>query len=400
MLLLNVSRLPSKRKEKRYLKGSLQEKSGKYYAVFRVKGKQKWINLNISTARGNKRKAELALNELILQYNNSPNMFDKISFSEYVDKWLKNTENRVDIITYNGYKQIANNHIIPYFYEQDLALQDIKISDIEDYYKAKATSGRLDGKPGGLAYRTLKHHSAVLNLVFTYAMYDGLIKDNPCGYAKFPNIAKEKTKHVEFYTVEQCNKLLNSLKGKPLYNMVYITMLYGLRRSELLGLKWSAINFTNNTVTINHTVVNNGNITVEKNTTKNKSSNRTYPLLADVKKIFKEMLKEQEDNANLFGDCYNHNDYVFVREDGNRYNVSYPTKRLQIAIKRNNLPHIRWHDLRHSTASMLIEKGWHMKDISEWLGHSDIGTSMNIYGHISMEHKKELGNSLDGLLDN
>ena len=76
----------------------------------------------------------------------------------------------------------------------------------------------------------------------------------------------------------------------------------------------------------------------------------------------------------------------------------YPTHELHKVLKKYNLPHIRWHDLRHSCASMLIEKGWHMKDISEWLGHSDITTTMNIYGHISMEHKKELGYSLEGLL--
>ncbi len=72
---------------------------------------------------------------------------------------------------------------------------------------------------------------------------------------------------------------------------------------------------------------------------------------------------------------------------------------LQKAIKRNSLPHIRWHDLRHSTASMLLEKGWSMKDISDWLGHADVGTTANIYAHISMERKRALGNSLNGVLN-
>ncbi len=114
--------------------------------------------------------------------------------------------------------------------------------------------------------------------------------------------------------------------------------------------------------------------------------------------LLDEMLDEQERNRKLFRNCYIESGYIFVKQDGKPYYPSYPTHELSKIITKNNLPHIRWHDLRHSTASMLIEKGWHMKDISNWLGHADIGTTMNIYGHISMEHKRQLGNSLSGLI--
>ena len=138
---------------------------------------------------------------------------------------------------------------------------------------------------------------------------------------------------------------------------------------------------------------------VKKDRTKTKSSNRVYPLIPETRAILLRLKQQQADYRAFFGNTYHETGYVFVHEDGREYYPSYPTHELSKALKKHNLPHIRWHDLRHSTASMLIEKGWHMKDISEWLGHSDIGTTMNIYGHISMEHKKELGNSLIGLLD-
>lgn len=127
------------------------------------------------------------------------------------------------------------------------------------------------------------------------------------------------------------------------------------------------------------------------------TSRRTYPLLNDIKKLLLEIKEKQEEYRKLYGNCYIDSQYVFTNADGHPYYPSYPYHMLQKYLKRNNLPYIRWHDLRHSCASMLILKGWQMKDISEWLGHSDIGTTMNIYGHISMEHKRELGNTLNGL---
>ena len=174
------------------MKGSLQERSGKYNAVFRVNGKQKWVNLNIPTTRGNKRKAETALNKLLSEYEKNPNMFDKIDFTDYIQKWLDGVKNSVDIITYEGYKHSVEKHIIPYFTEKKIALHDVKISDIEAYYNYKSVSGRIDGKEGGLSLRTIKMHGVILNLVLKQAVYEQLITDNPCTYARYPAVTENK----------------------------------------------------------------------------------------------------------------------------------------------------------------------------------------------------------------
>lgn len=379
------------------MKGSLQIKCDKYYTVFRINGKQKWISTGIEAKRGNKRKAEAKMLEILSQCNNNPTMFDKVLFTDYITQWLEKVKNKVDTITYEGYMQYANKHIIPYFKPLKLTLQAVKLSDIENYYNYKSVSGRLDGKEGGLSYRSIKLHSIVLNLVFEYAMRNKLIKENPCKYAEIPQNAKRSEKKVDFYTPKQCQKLLEIVKDTVFYDMVYITFLYGLRRSELMGLKWSAVDFDNNTLTINHTVVVNSTV-VAKDKTKNKASNRTYPLLDDVKEILIKRKTEQDKYKRILGDCYINTDYIFTKENGEPFYPSYPTRTLKKVLERNNLSHIRWHDLRHSCASMLILKGWSMKDISEWLGHADIGTTMDIYGHISIEHKRDLGKSLLGTL--
>ena len=378
------------------MKGSLQEKHGKYFAVIRVDGKQKWINLNIPTTKGNKRRANKALDELCMKYEDNPTMFNEMEFEPYALNWLESTKNNVDTVTYEGYRSIVTNHIIPYFKKYNL--QSITIDDVERFYNYKATNGRLDGKKGGLSLRSIKLQGIILNLIYKQAIREGVVKNNPCEYAKYP-VSKITVPKIEpsFYTVEQCNELLNAIRDTPLYNMVYITFIYGLRRSELMGLKWDAVDFDNHTISIRHTVVVNSTVT-RKDKTKNASSRRTYPLLPDIEKLLLDMKTEQEKNKQLFGNCYIDNGYIFVKADGSVYYPSYPTHELSKAISKNNLEHIRWHDLRHSTASMLIEKGWHMKDISDWLGHNDIGTTMNIYGHTNVQHKREISRKLCNIL--
>ena len=222
--------------------GSLQIKSGKFYAVLRINGKQKWINLNIEAKRGNRREAELAMAKLITAADETPDMFRKISFADYMRIWLKNVETRIDIVTYEGYKQYTQKHIIPYFEERKLMLQDIRPADIEGYYEYKARGGRLDGKPGGLSKKTIRSHAIPISLAFKQAMHDGLINRNPCEYAKLPKMETVKNE-IAFYTVEDIKNLFKIIEGTVLYDMVYITFIYGLRRSELMGLKWGAINF-------------------------------------------------------------------------------------------------------------------------------------------------------------
>lgn len=379
------------------LKGSLQIKNNIYQVVFYHNGKTIWRSTGVKAIRGNKRKAEQRMNEILSEYDDNPGMFDRVLFTDYIEKWLENVKYKVDVITYEGYEQYAQKHIIPYFKPLKLYLQNVKLEDIEGYYNYKSVSGRLDSKEGGLSYRTIKLHGIVLNLVFQFAMRNKLIKENPCTYAEIPRTAKRSEKITNFYTTKQCQTLLKNIEGTPLYDMVYLTFLYGLRRSELMGLKWSAINFNSSTLSICHTVVVNSSV-VAKDTTKNKTSNRTYPLLDDVKKILYRIKSEQEANKKFLGNRYVDTDYVFVKENGETYYPSYPSRALRKIIKQNNLTPIRWHDLRHSCASMLILQGWQMKDISEWLGHADIGTTMDIYTHIGMDHKKELGKTLNGIL--
>lgn len=323
-------------------------------------------------------------------------MFDKVDMIQYGKGWLQRIKQQVDTITYQGYKQHLEKHIIPYFTPMKLSVQDVTTSHIDGYYQYKSTAGRLDGKDGGLCRASIKRHSVVLNMIFEEALKNKLIKENPCRYAKIPKQNENIIKQQNYYNVKQCEKLLKSTEGTILHDMILVTFLYGLRRSELMGLRWCDVDFDNNTLTVQHTVVVN-KVVVRKDKTKNKTSNRVYPLLDDVKEILLKLQQQQEEYRQLFGACYSDTGYIFTKENGEVYYPDYPSKRLKKVLESNNLPPLNWHGLRHACASMLIVRGWHMKDISNWLGHADISTTMNIYGHIDMEHKRMLGNDLSGI---
>lgn len=187
--------------------------------------------------------------------------------------------------------------------------------------------------------------------------------------------------------------MFNCFKDEPLYPLIYFTTIYGLRRSEVLGLKWDSIDFIKNTLTIKHTVVRFSEL-VEKDSTKNNSSFRSYPLTDETRHMLIDLKSQEETNRKLFCKEYIESDYIFKWNSGAEYSPNYVTQKFKSLLEKYNLPHIRFHDLRHSCASLLIANGFQLKDISEWLGHSDIQTTANIYGHLDVERKNKIATSM------
>ena len=179
--------------------------------------------------------------------------------------------------------------------------------------------------------------------------------------------------------------------------LVRITALYGLRRSEVLGLKWDSIDFENSLVLIRHTVCK--MVTkVEKDKTKTESSRRGFPMTEEARAIFLAAKTQEEENCRLFGKGYQRNDYVFKWPDGRPFEPDYVTHHFAKVLARNGLPHIRFHELRHSCASLLLNNGCNLKDVQEWLGHSDIQTTANIYGHLDTARKQGIADRLTSCL--
>ena len=195
------------------------------------------------------------------------------------------------------------------------------------------------------------------------------------------------------YSAEEMEKLFEVAQGHKLELIIQLAAFYGLRRAEVMGLRWEAIDFEAKTLTIRHIVtstrIDGKKILVEADRAKTKSSLRTLPLVDPIAERLKAVKEQQEYNQKICGNCYNQEylGYVFVDAMGNLIQPDSVTTGFPQLLKENGLRRIRFHDLRHSCASLLLKEGVPMKQIQEWLGHSDISTTANIYAHLDSQSK-------------
>ena len=323
---------------------SLRVKNDKYYVVLTHttdgKKNQTWVSTGLSVT-GNEGKARQLMLDMLGEKPEQDAPPDML-FSDAVRRWLEDVRHRVDEVTYQGYEVQARAHILPYFDDLQIRLCDVDSETLQTYINVKAKFGRSDGH-GGLSAVSLRQHKNVLNQTLKLAQRDGLIQTNPADLVVMPHAAQFTG---TFYTESQMRDLLTAVKNERLYPIIYVTALYGLRRSEVLGLKWDSINFAMQTLTIRHTVARVTKV-VEKNKTKNASSFRSFPLTDDAVRLFKILLQQEQYYRNHFGKDYIDNDYVFTWEDGHPYSPDYVSHTFHKLLKKYDLPHIRFHDLRH-----------------------------------------------------
>ena len=377
--------------------GSLRSTHGKFYAVLNLKDengrrKQKLIGLNIEDAPGNKRKAQKALRTLIAEYEKKQMVvFTKdVLFCDYINEWLDDKKQSIEMDTYEGYRLSIDKHIYPFFKDLKVSVQELTYRHIQAYYKSKQAPKDKGTKP--LSANTIKHHHTVINQTLKRAVKHFLITNNPASLVTLPKIEKYTGGYL---TVEQGKVLLDVAKDKPIETIIILAMVYGLRRSEIAGLKWSAVDFENETISIQHTVTDAG----AKNRTKNKSSTRVLPLNQEVKTYLLKLRDKQECEKGLLGSSYHDTDYVCRRSNGVPLKINWMSKAVKELLSKCGLPPIRLHDLRHSCASYMLKMGCSLKDVSDWLGHSNISTTMDIYAHLDMETRRDTAKRFATLLE-
>lgn len=372
--------------------GSVQAKSGVFYAVLNlqdVRGnrKQKWINSGLPV-RGNKKKAEKFLEQQIIKYSqNTDNNGIDIFVADYFELWLTEIKDKVRPNTYRGYKGNMEKHIIPYFRDSKTKLQQLCPINLEAYYDSMVKSG--------LSKSSVKHHHQNISKALSDAVHSGLISSNPAFAARPPKPDKFK---ANFLTPKQLEQLLIVMKGSVIELPVQLCSIYGFRRSEVLGLKWGSIDFKKRTITISETLQQNtgGSYT---DLPKNESSYRTLPLTESAYKILKEQKAQQEERAKIMGDHYIKSDYVCTWADGRVILPNYLTKQFHKILVNSSLPVVRFHDLRHSTASNLCAENVPIVSIADWLGHSSPTTTFNFYAHTNAERQKKVASAIDEMIE-
>ena len=237
---------------------------------------------------------------------------------------------------------------------------------------------------------TVIHYHAIIHSALKYAVKTDMLVQNVADKVDRP---KKNSFQPVFLSAEEMQKMFEALRGTKLELPVLVAAFYGFRRGEVLGLKWDAIDFERGTISVIRTVttitVDGKQTEIEQQSAKTKSSLRTLPLIGSFREYFLQVKEAQELNKQICGNCYNHeyDGFVFVDELGERMRANYLTSAFPKFLEDHGLRRMRFHDLRHSCASLLLANGVPLKHIQEWLGHSDFTTTANIYAHLDYKSK-------------
>ena len=392
--------------------GSVQINKGYYFIVFNMyneygKRKLEWHSTGLKVDNNERKnnqirkQAEKMLNEELVRVNAENSFSNKLNtiaknskysnmlFSDYMLEWLENIKPKVVQSTYIGYEQVVKGRLCPYFKSKKIKLIDLRPRDIQDFINYLYKQ-RLKGS-------TIAHYTSNMNTALKEAVIAEIIPSNPMD--RIESVKKE-VYIPEFYTDDELIELIEVIKTQKLELPLTLGIIYGLRREEILGLTWNAIDFKNKSITIRKTVGRGKYDGVTqfliKDIPKNKSSYRTLPMfdfIADLLKKYKEKYKL---NEKIFGNTYitDYKDFICLMDNGELVKPDYVDRTFSRILKENGFRHIRLHDLRHSCATLLLRNGVPLPEIQKWLGHSNIITTQR-YSHLDQNDKSIPANMIE-----
>ncbi len=311
---------------------------------------------------------------------------------EYRFQLQEIAKGRLAHATYGAYQGLLKSTIVPYFRKKKLTLRELEARHLQMFYSEMLRR---------VTPNTVIHYHAVIHSALKYAVKTDMLIQNVADKVDRP---RKNSFQPVFLSADEMQKMFEALRGTKLELSVLVAAFYGLRRSEALGLKWDAIDFERDTITIKHIVTNakiDGKCEIVcADRAKTKSSLRSLPLVSNIREKLLALREQQKENRRVCGNCYSkkYDGYVFVDAMGNIFNPRSVTANFSKLLEQNGLRHIRFHDLRHSCASLLLANDVPLKQIQEWLGHSDIGTTANIYSHLDYKSKITSANVMDNIL--
>lgn len=371
--------------------GCLIERGGKYTVMLNLyvggKRKQKSIATGLPI-KGNKRRAEELLEQYKREYSAPENGKAKSAksplFADFMQDWLESTKRSIERTTYQSYKNMIDARIDKHFRDLGVTLADVEPKQIAALHEKIFKDG--------FTANTVIHYHAVVRKALQYAVKNGLIDRNPADRVDRPKLNRYLAGH---YSREELTTLFEAVKDDPISVVILLAAYYGLRRSEVLGLRWSCIDFEQKTITVNHKVTegkeDGKTVVFTEDKLKTKSSFRTLPLIPAVEELLKTVREKQAQYRRLFKKSYDarYLDYICVDQMGVLFRPNYITDHFRWLLEHYQLRKIRFHDLRHSCASLLLAQGIPMKSIQEWLGHSTFATTADIYSHLDFSSKRE-----------
>lgn len=391
-----------KRKDGRRAEGIQGRKGRLYYIITQQEvidgkkiSKRVWCATGLPDKDENISKAVEMREKRLSSAGSALSVDREVPMKTYVNLYLAKKRRTIADTTYSGYFY-RGNRIIDFF--DEIKVRSVSKVNVEQFMDHLITDCESQE-------RTVKDIKTLLSGIMDQAVKDGLIAINPVKEATMNKTlvlkhAKVKNDDDDFFSFKEAQLFLTIAESHELYELFFVTLFFGLRREEVLGLRWSCVDFDAKEFRVNHTVTK--GMTVNRvNSTKTATSARTYPLTEEQVKMFKHLKAKETENRDLFGSAYHDNDYIFKHEDGSLYYPDYPTKAFGKLIKAHpELPQgITFHGLRKSCVSILVHEGYDVKRIQKWVGHADIDTTLKIYAKVKdKEAKQEILNGMNNII--
>ena len=312
----------------------------------------------------------------------------KVTVAEHLGKWLETIEADLGSTTVERYSQVCNNHIIPALGEA--RLQKLRPVQIQDFINDCRKEGRIDGK-GGLSARTALHIHRIFKLALKQAIGWQLISLNPMDGIAAPSPDKPE---VEVLDKAETAKLLKAAEGRPIYTSILLAVTTGMRRGELLALRWSDIDFLEGHLDVNQALVDTKAKGLEFKAPKSKAGKRRISLPAITIEELKRHRNRQAEKFFKLGFRPGNDDLVFlsIHADGT-VGARKPralTKVFSGFIKGVDVPQITLHGLRHTHITHLLMDGEPINVVSKRAGHSTVSITLDVYGHVLKENQQTL----------
>ena len=306
---------------------------------------------------------------------------------QWMDVWYENyAKIKVRPSSHQTYKGYIENHIKPNI--GDIPLEKLTTLDLQRLYKTLLANGRVDrleskGQPKGLSPKTVRNIHQILSSALKLAQEQRIILTNPAEGCALPKVEHREMKTLP---VEQLQSFLREAKDSGVFELYYLELATGLRRGELLGLKWEDIDLEHGDLRVRRQIARINGRVVEA-PLKTKNAYRTLPLAEDTISILKEQKKKVGNSP-----------WVFPSATGGPISPDSVLHMLHRVLKRAGLPQVRFHDLRHTFATLALQNGVDIKTVSGMLGHFSAGFTLDTYAHVTTSAQKAAANTMGKLL--
>lgn len=299
---------------------------------------------------------------------------EKMTVAEYLRFWLGDIRSRVAPTTYQRYEIIVERHLIPALGKHPL--QKLRPTHIQAYYQEALEDGRLNG-PGGLSKRTVLHHHRVLHEALEYAVRLQLLARNPVDAVRPPRPEKRE---MQVLDPEGVQRLLEAARHRRLYVAILLAVTTGMRRGEILALRWEDVDLEAGLIRVRQTLVQTKD-GLQFTDPKTDHSRRVIRVGPAVVQALRRQRAQQAQEKLRLGPAYQDHGLVVARTDGQPYSPGEFSRTFTDLVRQAGFPHLRFHDLRHTHATLLLRAGTPIKAVAERLGHASAAFTLDTYGY-------------------